>query len=953
MMRRLLGVAVAAVLAVGLSVVPSQHADAIDQLGASLSPTGNLAVQDLRECLSSNPAGALDVYYLIDASGSLFGADGTDPSFARAEILQNSLVQLAQLSTSFSVQYAAGFFGTTFVQPTGWHSVATDETGGALKREIKEQKDGLGWTDWQLGIESAQSALAAQKKVSEGCQMIIWLTDGGINLGDDKPLATDSAINTLCGAQVQEKGSAPALGLGQFDALRSANVSVFGTLLSVGNSINSSDLWKIPLMQSMVEGTSPGSDAVCGEVPVPQSYSNGAFIQATDTTQLSRVFLGLSESIGGGAYAEIDAEGHFQVDPGVAGFSLISADGGTWSLTPPGSSEPLVSNDHSSEDALSVTTSAGALLIKWPTTGKAPDSGQWTFVSSEDPYPELLRFSGLSIELDSLSSIVAQSPTSIAGTIMRPSGEPLGLHNYNYSLTLFKRVAGSASLTEIATVDADVNSGEFAYEYTDLGPEGKYDIVASVTGLTTTTTALGLEDFSTSFPVTVEVPENFPTIGAQPIMSGLVGSSGESTGQFTIEAPADGSAGQACFTEAPIPDDSPDADRASTWATSWSIAGAEIEFPSCIEIEAGSTNTVDVALSNSTPANSTVRATLTIAMKSTQDTTLNQSVELTAVSTQPVNAAILWWMIVLLILLGILLPLGLLYFVNYVSAKIGYGAKLQRASFPVTVSPDGTISSRNGANLRGADVGTDDFKFQAPREDARSFLDADLGTLKAMSPVNPFGEVAYVVTPAAGRVVFVLGKTGTRPSKRGFLTGRKATFNGHMSDLAAVVVSETEHVAKGGGSAINGTLVVYAKSPGAGHNGYSARMAEVLSASKLRAAMANSREAIRIEQAAEQPKGRSASTVPSNAAALLQKDVPAAASKTQRDSATPPPPLKKRVSSTPTPPSPGGTGVAPRAGRSTPKAPAKGRNGTPPPQSPGGSGMPPPPPPPPPPPRRK
>jgi len=961
MMRRILSIGTTIVLAAGLGALPSSQAQtsqaqaaqtqAVSLATGTLSDTGNLAVRDLRECLSSNPESALDVYYLIDSSGSLFGADGTDPGIKRAEILQNSLVQLAKLSEKFSVQYAAAFFGDTFIQPSSWHPVTPQETGKALATEIRDQPT-LGWTNWELAIDGAQNALATKKVETGGCQMLIWLTDGGINLGDD-PRETASAINTLCGSQVHSLGDAPARGLGQFNELRQSNVSVFGTLLSVTSSLSQTDEANIPFMQPMVEGSADTTGIECGETPIPQGYSNGAYIQATDTTQLSRVFVGLSESIAGGMESDIDDNGRFQIDAGVAGFSIVSADGGEWSLTPPQSSTSIVSSDDTSDDLVLVTASAGALLVSWPTTGTAPESGEWTFKSGDGSHPKLFRFSGLRISLDELPRIVAQSPATITGMVARDGSEPLDLHNYEFTLTLSKRVAGTAEQTEIATIRPDMTSGVFSYEYTDEGPEGQYDIVASVTGLATTATRIALEGVSTTLPATIEVPGQFPTIGSQPIMTDLVGSSSVSTGSFTIVGPSNaGATGTACFPKPLLPADSPDADRNSTWTTSLAVSGTTIALSDCVEVNHGETVTVELAMSNSTPANSTVRAALSVALTPADGDALVQNVDAQAVSTQPVNQGILWSVLILLILLGLLIPLALLYLVNYLSAKVGYGAKLQRASFPVTVAPDGTITSRSGMNLRGSDVGTDNFKFQAPKADARIFTDSELGTLSASPPRNPFGTVGYAIAPAVGRLVFTLGKTGPQPPKQDFRTARKSTFSGHMSMLSALTVSEADQIAKGGREPVNGILVVYSTSPRAGQNGYSTRMAEVLSASKLRPAMANAREALKAEQADRTVKSGTAKTTatptePAPASATTSNPrVATVVADGRLDPAAPPPPKKRSAPST-EPPAAGRTRARPPRG-STPTGNTTPGRGSPPARTTrGGDDHPPPPPPPP------
>src|SRR5690606_14480874 len=74
----------------GAFIIAAPSAHATD--APLLTEIGEHAITDLRGCLSSRDA--LDVYYLIDASGSL--AD-TDPTNIRSELIANSLRQLADL----------------------------------------------------------------------------------------------------------------------------------------------------------------------------------------------------------------------------------------------------------------------------------------------------------------------------------------------------------------------------------------------------------------------------------------------------------------------------------------------------------------------------------------------------------------------------------------------------------------------------------------------------------------------------------------------------------------------------------------------------------------------------------------------------------------------------------------------------------------------------------------
>jgi hypothetical protein len=79
------------------------------------------AFEDLSRCLQSQgKAKVLDVFYLIDESGSL---QDTDPDGARADILSSSLQQLASFRNDVTVNYSVGFFAHQYGVWQAWRTV--------------------------------------------------------------------------------------------------------------------------------------------------------------------------------------------------------------------------------------------------------------------------------------------------------------------------------------------------------------------------------------------------------------------------------------------------------------------------------------------------------------------------------------------------------------------------------------------------------------------------------------------------------------------------------------------------------------------------------------------------------------------------------------------------------------------------------------------------------------
>ena len=158
-----------------------------------LSSDGKRAFDDLARCLNSNDK--LDVFYLIDESASLKDTDGSNK---RAEILKSSLVQLSSLREDLEVNYAVGFFSDNYKTWKAWSKIDSKSAQAAadkLEQKVKTSNTGLS-TDWKKGIENAARELAAQRQKTNACQVLIWLTDGGLDLST-RAAGSEPVQNTL------------------------------------------------------------------------------------------------------------------------------------------------------------------------------------------------------------------------------------------------------------------------------------------------------------------------------------------------------------------------------------------------------------------------------------------------------------------------------------------------------------------------------------------------------------------------------------------------------------------------------------------------------------------------------------------------------------------------------------------------------------------------------------
>ncbi|MCU1479081.1 MAG: hypothetical protein JWQ64_3774 [Subtercola sp.] len=810
---------------------------------SSLSPTGSAAIDDVRRCIATN--GQLDVYYLIDASGSLFsdvaGSTATDPGFVRADILGNSLKQLANLGSGVQVNYSAGFFGNDFRPAVGWTPVTAadaDAQAAALNQTIRNQPS-LGYTNWGAGIAGAQAALAAQHAANGGCQMLVWLTDGALNLNDNNA-QNAAALNTLCGNAV-DGSSEPADGLGVFNDLRANGVVVVGVLLSVNP--DPAESTQTQYMRPLVEssGEVNGSTVTCGQSPPPSTSVNGALVQASDPTQLATVFANLGVLINGGYPQPFDADGGFQIDPGVSSFTVLTVDP-AWSLTPPAGSgiQPLTAT--TTDPGVKTTTTGGVTQIDVDVSSAAYQ-GHWMLTTPAGGDRELYLYSGLKIVPNTANSLIAGVPGTLAGQIETTNGRPLALGDYTYSLVVSKVPADGSAPQKIGTATAAAD-GSFSLDYTPGADDGgTMNLIYELNPLTTTKSNLTLASVSASQQLQVAIPANFPTVTPATLaLSTLVGAKGLATGTFTLTAPADGSAGSVCFPSGVTPQIVNDpADRAD----SWQFTSSAQLTNGCVAVPAGQTVTVDLAASNSVAANSSVTAKLPVVLTAADKSSLPETVPVTFQTTRPVNAAAFNLTALILIVLGLLLALFMLWLMNFVTAGIAHGRQLLRGSFPVTISQQENIQSARGDDLRAASL--DDFAYQGQLDTVKRVTDHDLGTLH--SKPGLFNTRYEAVAPAGSRIFTVFAPSLGR-AVRDIESGRIAPIPDQLNKVWALVIREADLLQAPAAGPIPGTLVVYKRNDPRNADQFAERMADVTRDTKLWAKVSRARVLLSEQRAA-------------------------------------------------------------------------------------------------------
>jgi len=322
-------------LAIAMSFVVLPSAQSADQ-SPELSQIDK-AIRDINSCLVSKPDPVLDVYYLMDGSGSLAddnGRPGADPDGIRFDAVEESIAPLAELAASdVEVNVAAGTFGDDASQVLPWTRVNpqdADSLAAQINSDLRAAFNKEN-TNWVAGLSLAEQQLELARRDGPRCQTLIWITDGGIYLNSDPQVNADGIVE-ICGVDPTEFGEAKALG--SMFRLRNSGVVVLGILLSDPKAPNESRTTYFP---PIVEGVGPvdaeyfGGDSgqfSCGQV---QAGATGAAIPARSPSDLADELWAISVCI------------TEECVPGLGeGLVLDQNDEGDWFLPVPGGISTVV-----------------------------------------------------------------------------------------------------------------------------------------------------------------------------------------------------------------------------------------------------------------------------------------------------------------------------------------------------------------------------------------------------------------------------------------------------------------------------------------------------------------------------------------------------------------------------------------------------------------------------------
>jgi hypothetical protein len=830
---------------IGLSASP---VSAVDASGVQISEVGQRAFKDLSTCLASGKSQALDVFYLVDSSGSL---DYTDKNEVRKTVLENSVSQLKNFADQgVKVSFAAALFSDSVRSIQSWSKLSSpasfDKAVDVVSRNVDNDKLN-GYTDWEEGLRFASDSLSERPK--NNCKMLVWLTDGGINPTGDLN-DTLSSIKRLCHPGISSsslKNKSSTYGI--FNTIRQQQISIFGVLYQNDKSTLEKyerdyadgerqitpeerlelEHYLMSYMVPLVEGSGrietsaiatemaglpPGGKLACAPVDeagfAPAGQPNGAFLRAEDPVGLAFQFLKMQAVLAGGSANQI-VDGKFDVPNGTASFRVLTTSS-KWRLTgPDGSEVDLKAGKKSSDPNLTVTQTAGVNQIVYKVGGDSTLLGQWKL---EDPkgVSSAYLYAGLTMVLDRdrTSQVVSERENTLTGQVVRTEefkDLPVDLDVFEaQDLTL----STSNSIGELKKIEG---------LKIDLRPDGSFKVEGYVPAKSGGREPLWLtlelggkfDPVSSKFDVDVVAKNDIATVQNSVIkLSKLEGPDGKAIGKIQVAGPTTVDSSEYCIDEKAL--------RTTDAQTSaqkhprdekfeWKFTSTVPSEGLCFSIPQNQTVDIDVQATNPIQADSSV-----VSVRGSKSTSgaaeLQENLQFEFDSGAKSDPLVEWAVIIGLLIAALLIPLGLLYLLNMLTTKFLPISQMVRAEYPVKVQtgPVTKILDQKGNPIM---VDANDFKFLADQPASSSLDLGQKGKSVSRLPLFPLAATWFEhQAPQGSRVISVYNGGSKNPNH--FVDGKATEISPNHADNWQLVIPDTEF-AKAEGEQLNAMLVVGAR----------------------------------------------------------------------------------------------------------------------------------------------
>ncbi len=684
---------------------------------ASANPQDS--VPDFLGCLRGQKAGSLLI--LFDTTGSL---ETNDPDKRRADAAKALIAELSAFAKENNVQLDAAVtgFGWNY-QPEGAWSMLPSTSGSAAVNAridaVSSVTSGTFESDFWAALDGAQKALQAhaQQTVQPGqagssrCQALLWFTDGEFHLrqrtttvqantyGRVKEYAPDLQLTNAANITPATRKGLDAICAdgGPADQLRAANVTIWSIGLSPANNKEKPDL---SLLQRVAEGVDRNGKT-CGALRNPP----GKYFQVGDVEELVRQIWVLAHP--GAQHLD-----RFVLDDALSGVSIAAhqSDGQGLRLVGPGSIGSVTIPSHDKGPGQAEFGSTGVTATwRWD----APDSltvditrgsrswlGVWSIQTANGTpaNPDDLQVSlrgNLLPAWPKANKLVAGETSQVQlglvhtdGTALDPADVP-------------GRLSVDAEL--VPKIGTTVPIG-FGIGKTELARPRPVDLTSVRAGPATARLTLGyttqvVDGLSTTLapqvvlvPVEVEVPPNRGSASGS-LAFGDVHGPADATASIQVHGPS--CAWLPTVTAKPGSSGIVGPQEVGTVTVSAEHSSAE----TCLHVGANQTVDLPVHLATAYGGTGGLSGSVTLDLASADNPADASPVSIgfSAQLTQPVDVSVAVPAFLIAFLLGLGIPIGLLYLLKWYGARIP-GHPLQAVLVPVTVV-DGEVLAA-GAPLR-------------------------------------------------------------------------------------------------------------------------------------------------------------------------------------------------------------------------------------------------------------
>lgn len=280
-----------AAVAVAVAVALPVAADAAAPVSSESGPARERAfTRSFGACLQQR--GSADVVLLLDQSGSLGGADGTDPQVLRRPAARNFARDLGDLAKESGVQInvRVDSFKQGYVRSGDWTTVrsAADLQSVLAAVDKVMEPDGFATEYWEA-LAGLRNELRGR---ADSCQLAVWFTDGKYDLGQagqwvsQRQYAPGMAVTEENEAAIVDKGMASLCARsGPISEFRAKGGYLATVLLENPRQRGDSDQ-----AERLLERLTFGSGA-CGTPPEP---GHAVLLRVADAPDLTRRLAALS-----------------------------------------------------------------------------------------------------------------------------------------------------------------------------------------------------------------------------------------------------------------------------------------------------------------------------------------------------------------------------------------------------------------------------------------------------------------------------------------------------------------------------------------------------------------------------------------------------------------------------------------------------------------------------------